>query len=208
MSQQALPPFLREASINRQQWAAQSHPHPYNTALWKEAAINWHTAHSTLAITLLSLARPGSKSREAEVLLVLKAEQYPDNVWLGLPSGCNIYHRGERQCQRDGDLPTWERYRRREREECRATGLEESAPTAEARPAESTSGRRQETKQNRQLSEEKGCSENAIYATMLGTVRGWKAASAHKFESSHIQAALMFACGASAFPSHWNSPAN
>lgn len=71
--------------------AADSHPHPYNTSLSKGAAINWSTAHSTLAITPLSPARPGSKSREAEVLLVLKAGQYPDNVWPWLAKACNIY---------------------------------------------------------------------------------------------------------------------
>lgn len=35
--------------------AAKSHPLPCNTPLSKEAAINWHAANSTLAITLLSL---------------------------------------------------------------------------------------------------------------------------------------------------------
>lgn len=34
---------------------AKSHPHPYDTPLSKEAAINWHTAHSSLVITLSSL---------------------------------------------------------------------------------------------------------------------------------------------------------
>lgn len=46
---------------------------------------------------LLCLAPPGSKSREAEVLLVLKAEQYPDSVWPRLAKACNIYHRRERE---------------------------------------------------------------------------------------------------------------
>lgn len=61
---------------------------------------------------LLSLAPPGSKSRETEVLLVLKAEQYPDNVWPPLAKGCNIYHRRERQPFSGSEtvnLPVWER---------------------------------------------------------------------------------------------------
>lgn len=60
--------------------AAESHPRPYNTPLSNEAAIYWRTSHSIPAITLLFLALAGSKSQEAEVLLVLKAKQYPDNA--------------------------------------------------------------------------------------------------------------------------------
>lgn len=79
--------------------AAESHPHPYNTPLSKEATINWCTAHSALAITLLSLVSCTAwfKGNQAEVLLVLKAEQYPDNVWPRLAKVCNIYHRRERE---------------------------------------------------------------------------------------------------------------
>lgn len=59
---------LTQRGLNQEAtMAAESHPHPCNTPLSKKAVINWCTAHSTLAITLLSLAKsrykePGSGS--------------------------------------------------------------------------------------------------------------------------------------------------
>lgn len=64
--QQVLPPLSQRGLNQGVTMAAESHPHPYNTPLSKEGAINWRTAHSTLAITLVSCTawfkEPGSGS--------------------------------------------------------------------------------------------------------------------------------------------------
>lgn len=99
MFQQALPPSLKEASIRSQQWQPKVIPTPTILLFQKRLPLigAQHILPWQLHSCLLSPAPPGSKSREAEVLLVLKAVQYPDNVWPRLAKACNIYQRRERE---------------------------------------------------------------------------------------------------------------
>lgn len=92
-------PSLKEASIRGQQWQPKVIPTPTILLFQRRLPLigAQHIPPWQLHSRLLSLAPPGSKSREAEVLLVLKAEQYPDNVWPRLAKACNIYHRRERE---------------------------------------------------------------------------------------------------------------
>lgn len=146
MFQQALPPLSQRGLNQGATMAAKSHPHPYNTPLSQEAAINWHTAHSTLAITLLSLVSctawfkelgsgspSGAKSRAISwqcLAATGKSLQY-------------LSQEGERvvQCQRDSNFPVWERTGWGGEERItRGCGLEKSIPAAKATPGGSTSG--------------------------------------------------------------------
>lgn len=97
--QQALPPSLKEASIRGQQWPPKVISTPTILLFQRKLPLigTQHIPPWQLHSGLLSPAPPGSKSGEAEVLLVLKAEQYPDNVWPRLANACNIYHRRERE---------------------------------------------------------------------------------------------------------------
>lgn len=113
MFQQALPPFSQRGLNQGATMAAESHPHPYDTPLSKEVAINWRTAHSTLAITLLSPVSctawfkelgsgspPGAKSRAISWQCLAstgKSLQY-----LSQEGG------GVVQCQWDRNFPVWE----------------------------------------------------------------------------------------------------
>lgn len=97
MFQQALPLSRYKASIRGQQWVLKVIPTPPILCFQKRPPLigREHIPLRQLHPCLLCLAPPGSKSQEAEVLLVLKAEQYPDNFRPRLAVGCNIYHRRE-----------------------------------------------------------------------------------------------------------------
>lgn len=107
----ALPPSLKDASISRQQWQLKVIPTPTILLFQRSLPLigAQHIPPWQLLPCLSSATPPGSKSWEAEVLLLLKAEQYPDNVWPQLAKACNIYQRKERELVNASETVTTQR---------------------------------------------------------------------------------------------------
>lgn len=92
---------LSQRDLNQEAtMAAESHPHPYNTSLSKESChylvqSTFHPGNYTLASCLWH--RLVQRAGKRKFSYLLKAEQYPDNVWPKLAKACNIYQKREKE---------------------------------------------------------------------------------------------------------------